>query len=392
MDSGPRQMSPRRVRLLGAALLAGVAIMVLVVSVLLRPDTTDDHTTRIPRPTAERPLPTEGSPEVFAVAFADRRNGFALRGWCQSRVNQCEQALLATTDGKHWTERPYPVSGRTDEHVRQLLALGPCRVATDVTDAARGTEYRLFSDDCGRDWRRVPLLSEGVASAIPAGAILQAECRIRGDDPDTCVADVVVTMPDTGRRTRLSTAPALDKPSPLPVPLADGGWWVLGFERGTDRPAVAVSHDDGRTWSVWPIPREVAADPRFLELTAWDGDAYVVLNGVLPGGGEGVLAIFHSADGGDTWRRTWSAREQSFPRGLAGSPIARPGDLLMIDRRSATVQWRSDNHGKRFSAVKFAPIQPRWTRAGYLGRSSDDSPWYLSADGLRWDKLAFPTR
>lgn len=395
----------RREKLIGLGLLLAVLVALPLISTQLRlpsdrADAPPIERTSTPPPTGSGIDPAHVA-EIISVDFADRHHGFALWSHCveEASATRCRQRLLTTSDGENWAVRSFPGSdfdgqGGVDDDV---AALGKCRVVLDRAHPEYHFEYhfRLFSDDCGRTWVRVPLKPAGSISQIPEGAKLASPCTGERDVVDDCDGGrLIVTMPDSGRRTWLATSPVLEDPSPESVPADDGAWWVSGRDPATGRRAVAVSRDQGRSWSVSRLPRWQARQVHQLSITMRGREAYAVAVGSLHDVRYGILAIFHSQDSGETWEQTWLATPDKSPRSIGGSPIAGPRGILIVVDESVPVHHRSIDGGRTFDAGSFnQPISwPRRTRGGYLA-TSDGSPrsWYRAVDGLRWQKMSFPS-
>lgn len=391
----------RREKLIGLGLLLAVLVALPLISTQLRLPSDRADLPAIERTSAPPPTSVDIDPanvaEIISVDFADRRHGFALWSHCieDAPATRCRQRFLTTSDGENWTVRNFPGSGfeGQDGGSGYVVALGKCRV---LLSGAHPEKYhtRLFSDDCGRNWVSVPLKPAGSISEIPEGATLASPCTGERDEVDDCDdGRLVVTVPDSGRRIWLDTSPALEDPSPESVPADDGAWWVSGRDSATGRRAVAVSRDQGRSWSVSRLPRWQARQVHQLPITMRGKDAYALAVGSLRDVRSGLLAIFHSEDGGETWEQTWQAAPGDSPRSIAGSPIAGPRGVLIILDESVPVHHRSLDGGRTFDAAIFTqPISsPRRMRGGYLA-TSDGSPrsWYRAVDGVRWRKINFP--
>lgn len=365
-------MDTGRPRWLGFALLAAVLAAVPLVSVLFRPD--DDPKSTIDRaPRTPVLQPAEKWP-IAAVDFSDADTGFALQRRCETH---CRTVLLAIGDrrgapGK--SELPPELDGAGPDI--RVIALGGCRVVVEQRSA-----QRWYSPDCGARWRTVDPRPTGQTAAIPVDGVLEI-----------ADGDLAVTLPESGERTRLRATPSLKE---LAEPYAAGrAWWVQGRDVGTGRPAVAVSRDDGRSWTTTVLPRPQGFDPDgLLYLTARGKDAYAVASGLRSDNGHGLLAVHHSDDYGRTWQQTWPA--ESRDARLEGQPIVTSYGLLLMGGDEANRRfWLSFDHGATFSSAGWdlPGGWPHWTRGGYVVAGAGEQPgWYRSLDGVTWHVITFAT-
>lgn len=378
----------RRKRLVGLALIAALLIAIPVVSVVLRPDSVDAPESDSRRPTA----PPNPAADVFAVDFVDERHAFALRtSSCDD--HGCRYQLLVTHDGERWRERRLPADAYQADRPPALSALGPCSVAIDPVGHDSGADVRLFSGDCGRSWRPVSRQVVGDVASIPPGAIIGSGCDGGPEAAADCDANIVVNMPRTGERRRLVNAPALTEAAVERVPFSDGSRWVSGIDPETRRWSVATSADDGRTWWLRALPRSKAdGEIERIHVAGQGENTYAIAKGG-PEHRDALVAIFHSADNGKTWRQTWRTGGKQEPARLAGAPLARPDDLLIIDSsgRHDAHSWRSFDHGRTFSPSHSAGLTgtATRTRAGYVLNSNLGTRWFRSPDGKRWEEMTF---
>lgn len=382
LDDDGDQPPPRR-NAKGFVLLGGLLVATAALSYALRPEDVREPPAELPGRTAPA--------DSFTVDFADPQHGFAVRHSCNGRLPGCWLSLLVTDDGGHnWgAEQPLPESvnspGRSSA---RLSALGGCALAIDAQADDPTKVFRIFSDDCGGHWRRVPLRVDGEVSSIPPGATLE-RCRIEVTI-DYCSTGVVVTLPDSGRRVRLNTVPALDPLLPEKTPLEDGTWWLSGREPKTGQWSIAESRDDGRHWQLRELPEQPTQRVEAVRVTGLRvGDLYATFEGHPR---YGLVAIYRSADSGGHWQQTWRADTREPPR-LPGTAMATTGGLLVTGEGSGSPQaWRSRDHGRTFTSPY--PTDPRGTatrtRGGYLVHWSDAGRWYRSANGTGWSPMAFP--
>lgn len=377
-----RQVSRRR-RLAGAAV---AALAVGVVVPMLRVE--DPAPVRVAEPPPSRlpGLPPAG--HVVGVDFADDRHGFALRVGCGGQG--CYTDLLSTADGQHWTARRVREPEWADtSRSGDLFVLGPHEVVVDwgAPDDPGGVR-RVHSVDDGRTWTEVSAVPRRTVQEIPKGARLELTCL--ASRPECHGASVSMVLPGTGESALLTTAPRLRYPAPGRARLVGGQWWLVGLHPSKSRWMVAVSEDDGRTWTVSALAAQ-RLDAEFENWTvvANGADLYASLVGPLDrrrdSGLYGVLSIYHSVDGGRSWRRTGGP--VSLGHVPVGSLVATAdGALLVNDGRRKTLLSRDDGHTFTEYERRFAG-HAHWAGGGYVTVPELDEPIEFSADGVHWHDL-----
>lgn len=156
---------------------------------------------------------------------------------------------------------------------------------------------------------------------------------------------------------------------------------------------VAASSDDGLRWSTAPLPGRDGPVIETLAPVVGPADAYAV--GTRTSGGRAaLLAIFHSADRGETWRQTGVfGNTDRLPREVEVS-IARRHDLVLFGPSADSGDhWRSTDHGRTLVPANLGqPLSaPRWTGGGYLAVVGHNpaARWFRSVDGIEWRELHF---
>lgn len=388
--------SQRRILGWRARLGAAAAILVVAVAVpLLR-------TELRPVPDGQAPAPVENveqlpvvaqRPEPFVtdIDFADRQHGFALRTYCYDVRTPCLIELLVTADGEHWRSRSLPQRKAEGNRtaIDRLWVLGPNEVVV-AESFATARPGRWYSADAGQTWQPVPGTVEGSVEAVPVGGALDVVCQEPSGSALFCTrTTLVVTMPGSGRLAALGTQPGLNLKTPHGVPFAaDGSHWVAGQDTGSGRWAVAVSRDSGRSWAVSELPEQPSRPVDRMEISVGPAGVYAAAIGELPGITNGLLAIFHSSDGGRGWRQTWQGFADREPNSSTGAAVA-TGDRRLIVNTESGPPYVSADDGETFapSPADLAVKQVRWTRVGYLATVNAQSVAYLSEDGRRWRKL-----
>lgn len=375
-----RVLGRARQRLARRRTLAAAAVAVLAVGVvvpLLRVTPPERETAAPSRLPTDDPEP---GTVLYDIGFADARHGHALRAKCGQF--DCALELVSTTDGEHWTAREVAKTGRSPGTGGRLFVLGGERVAVDWYPIDDPVQLRrVYSADSGQTWTRVPADIEGTVRSIPDGAWLEPACVAAYE---SCDSAVTVILPDTGRSARLVNAPRLARPTAGTVPPDGGRWWVAGRDLRTHLWALAVSADNGRTWTVtrvpWPgAPPDLgwAVADRGTELVA------IATGRVDPTGVLGLLAIFRSGDGGRTWTKT----RGPLPGSVAGTPVVAADGALLVNTQDGQA-LRSSDGGRTF-----VPVAPAyrgvafWSRSGYVAASGPDHPLQFSSDGIHWRDL-----
>ncbi|MEV6203113.1 sialidase family protein [Streptomyces sp. NPDC051771] len=324
-------------------------------------------------------------------------SGFALLAECVSDPAApangfCRQRIAVLDRGaERWELRasPLPELRGTAGVSARLRTLGPERALIEDgggEEPSRG----WFSGDGGRSWRSVDPRLAGRTPDIPEGAALTAECATDpGAPPERCDRErLVVISPRDGRRRELVAQPGLGAhPRPAETVEPDGSWWASGVVPGTGRPAVAVSRDAGRSWSVSPLPSPAGTPPWRTAVVVGPDAVYAAEVGEVPAGEpepDPLRALYRSEDGGRSWRRVWTTGPEGEPRSLAGLPVPGPaGRVELAGRRSGYV---SLDGGRTFGELEDGTAYVRRTGAGLL-REDTRCRYELTRDGVRWSEF-----
>ncbi|MFB7278835.1 exo-alpha-sialidase [Streptomyces hydrogenans] len=333
-------------------------------------------------------------------------SGFALLAECVGDTARpengfCRQRVAVLDRGAdHWELRgsPLPELRGTDGVSAVLSVLGPGRALIEDGLGER-TGRNWFTADGGRHWRPVDPRTAGRTPEIPKGALLTTECATDpGAPPERCARELLaVVSPSDGRRRTLVRQPLLGAhPQPMAVVEPDGSWWVSGTDPLTGGPAVAVSRDAGRGWTVSRLPspahgpgRDPADGPGRPTRIVVGPDAVYAAETGEQAGGEPVKnplrALHRSRDGGRTWQRTWTPGPEDEPRSLEGLPVPGPGGRVEI-----AAQWsghRSLDGGRTFRELDDGSAYVRRTPAGLL-RERSRCRYELTRDGVRWTEFS----
>jgi hypothetical protein len=374
-----RQRAVRRRMLATAAVAArvvGVAVPVL------RAGNPPGPAPRAAAPSSTPPpsLPMVSGTTVYGVTFADLGHGYAMRATC-GRYD-CTLDVLSTVDREHWTARQVPKADTPPGTMGALSVLGPDEFTVDLFPPNQpGAVRRVYSGDGGRTWERTPTEPGGEVTEIPPGAALGSHCV--GDRAGCRSTEVVVVLPGSGRSARLAGTPRLERAYAGQVPLASGQWWMSGLNPDTHRPQLAVSENDGRTWTVAAPPIAPAGVDAVWSVVASGRRLYASAGGNLSTGDYGILAIFRSDDGGRTWRRTG----RSLPHLVTGDLVAAVDGSLLVSTVNGTALV-SRNGGATFTPEKarFRGVAS-WTRYGYVTWTEPGIGIAFSSDGVHWHDL-----
>ncbi len=325
------------------------------------------------RPAAPPPAPRP----TTQLDFFDADHGYALIGRCEPT---CAFTLHATADGgRTWAPRTLPAArnGTGGYFTAALYVLGPDEVVIDRLGAsAAGWKDRVHSADGGRSWRVIDnWFAPGRVTSFSPDGVLTGACAPQFMGVEEC-GEVATIDPETGLTTPLTGQPRLSLPWGGASPTEGGTWWMTGRDRTTGRWTIAVSGDDGRSWTARPVA--VAGVP------AVNGWAVVEHDGIVyatAANATELLGVWRSTDRGHSWTRTWSADGDQWLPDPKGTPVAAgDGSLVLYD---GTTTYVSTDLGYTFERTgEDVPGRVWWTRGGYV--RVDDDEYALSPDGLRW--------
>jgi hypothetical protein len=246
---------------------------------------------------------------------------------------------------------------------------------TGVTLLGSGPGRPRASSTDGEHWTTADT-PPGPAAALTGAARLVA----LSDEP--CGAP-------TGGVAGTVLAPVLQQP-PLtvcwrsPVRAGDGSWWI-GGRTADGHPAVAVSRDDGASWTVTAFPGFPATASARAAMLGRDVYVTIVAPQQAAPTPERLLAVAVSTDGGASF---------AAPRPTAGQATI-GGDLVpLLDGRLLLVDgyghWLvSEDRGA--SWVRLEGLHPTMrlarTQGGYVAYQMTTIYTAFSPDGSGWQKL-----
>jgi photosystem II stability/assembly factor-like uncharacterized protein len=324
--------------------------------------------------------PAEPPPEQsFVVDFADADHGYALATHCPKNRQGCSFTMYVTTDGgRNWQPRklPAPPNPKTSYFAATMYVLDPDQIAIDRPGGSPMRPMsRVYSPDAGRSWQVIDRWAIERFEPVATGGLLTGACFAQPLAAVGCEG-LATIQPGSGKTVPIPTQPRLYLQCVGSEATADGRLWTVGRDRSTGAWSVAVSDDDGRTWTT----SELAV----VGVPAADGWSLVERNGVMyvtANDSRSLLGVWRSTDDGQSWTRTWSMSEKTSLPAIVGSPIAAgDGSLILSDAKltyvstdqGRTFRWTGDNPGGTVT----------WTRAGYLRANGDE--YALSKDGLTW--------
>ncbi|WP_217234989.1 exo-alpha-sialidase [Streptomyces sp. AC555_RSS877] len=339
---------------------------------------------------------------VAGIGFASDGSGFALLAECGR--TRCRQRVAVLDRGAQaWRLGRSPLPDVTGDLgiTAGLVVLGPGRaLLTDGTwPAPDGT---WFTGDAGRNWRRGSSEPSGSTPVVPEGGVLVEDClRVDREDNGCERSRLAAVLPDTGEYKALATQPPLEgavRPAGEAVPEAQSGLvgapaeellFASGSDPGSDRPALAVSEDRGRSWRLSPLPgaAEHGWGARVVG-AARPATLYAVQPGIPPDEDDvknGLLALYRSTDGAHTWERVWKHHKGVEPRSSLGIPIAAADGSLTVHGEAGV--WRSVDGGRSFTGSGSRGLAGSVTRTplGYLWNDSFGAGSFrISADGVHW--------
>ncbi|MDW5326417.1 hypothetical protein [Plantactinospora sp. KLBMP9567] len=377
----------RRRHAAGAAGGAALLSLAVVATVALQPWTTDG-TDPVPPPVADAPpggpvytgagitingLSTAAVAHVPGtisdVEFVDPDHGYLLAR-CGA-AEPCPANLARTSDGgASWEHTDLPASS-AGQHDLELAAFPGGRLL--VSHPGGG----YASTDEGRSWQEVG--SGDGTGQVPAvrGDLLRA-----GPGGGRCDLDVEVWRPELARAGAPATAPDLDVCWVAPAAGADGAWWVGGFRNG--QPAVAITRDRGARWRTVELPG-TGVSAGTVEVASLGSQAYATVLGA----DRRLLALHHSADGGQTFNPSRSGSSE-LPTGLSGALVPLLDGRLLVTGTDRQLYLSADDGVTFQRAGGSLPPLARLERtvAGYVAYDLFGSGWAAySADGATWRKL-----
>lgn len=331
-----------------------------------------------------------------AISFSDGEHGLLLLQGCGASI--CKSWVEITADGgKHWQIRPTLVTEPAIDSTYGpgVLVKNPNRSGIDaafLTSASDGWAYGpgLFvTRDGGRQFRRVRVSAGVLGVAASAGKVwvLEQRCFIVKQKHATvtaCAGSVLLTGPADGTSLRpidqqppgFPLAPGYYQGTQFPLEIlhAKSNLIVLAGAFGLD-----VTTDGGRTWRQVRYPcRPPYANSDWPGYAAVDpsGSLWLVCAGA-PGAGFQRKQLWRSYDAG----RSWLGPYQLSPDGYADT----------LDAVSSTTAWA---YGARAPVFHSTDGGRTW-KAMLVGRFNNATGGPRGLDAIGPDDawiVAFPTK
>lgn len=375
----------------------GAVAAVLVVSTavpLLRDQMVPDPPKPAVPPAESSPFPKK--PFITDMDFADDDHGYAIRMTCENgNPARCEGKLLATGDGTHWDNRRLPRPESAPSWANGTLrTLGPDELTVEWPASASPEDtdvYRVLSVDGGRTWKQVtvPNLVTATVGEIPDGGKLIPSCaRLAGGGTQCAERGVAVLLPGSGESALLANRPRLTAMAAGNVPMANGQWWTVGRDPKTDEWGLAISDDDGRTWTTTALNFSDSVDQYGWSVGSSGSTLYATAIGSRSNTSNGLVAIFRSTDGGLTWERTWKPVGEQSPRRVFDSTVVGQDGTLTINATDGKAYVSKDG-GRTFTETERRyGDYAFWIGTGYLGVAVESGRAVdMSEDGVHWRKV-----
>ena len=377
-----RRRYRRRMWVRAGAATAVVLVTTVGVAAVMRPERAGEPD-RVPgsaSASASRSIdwaPASLGGTIVNVRLVDDATLYAQVSPCAD--DNCPQRLLASTDGgRTWQER-------YRGPLAEMVARGPQTLSASIWNPSTGTPDESVSTDGGKTWSPVVHSTDPVAE-VPDGGWLSG-----GLGAGLAAGDGTTFQP-------LKNQPGLQLRHLAQV-ARTAGLWVAGTTAdGT--PAIAVSHDRGRTWTVRTFAdfphRGYLSYPR--PVVSADGRTAYVTMQVSDSDAPNRPSVYRTGDGGATWTRvdtngTLPAARPTLTPGY----IAADGTHIVSLPVDGTVQvWASRDNGTSYTRYPDRPGLPAdlpvsdgmlaLDGKGYV--TGDGQGIYRSPCGLSWTRIA----
>ncbi len=335
---------------------------------------------------------------VDAAAGSDADHLYAIVLDCTAAATtppewlDCRRDLVRSGDaGKTWQVRSRDIGAFDSIRLTAVTADIVVARAEKLVSAGRLAESGIHvSVDGGQTWKLV----EHQATTTPAVAadgwvepVYQLEHGV-----------LSATDPRLARSAPLAGAPPL-KYAGTSLRTATGSLWIDGADPASDRPAVAVSNDAGRSWATHvftdiPAPVNSTYSTGIATLDGRIGYAVSMTGYGLDGGGR--VWVHRTSDGGQTWQRVDPEGTAPWSYGGGRSYVTPGGAHVIADlgRDNRQAFWISRDGGARYARVTLDGLpedrvgggMPRPLPGGGYLANTDDAV-YVSTDGLQWRRV-----
>ncbi|GAA3212570.1 sialidase family protein [Dactylosporangium siamense] len=198
--------------------------------------------------------------------------------------------------------------------------------------------------------------------------------------------------------TQLAAQPANLTPIAVNPTPPGTGLWVSGFVQQGRYTGVAVSRDNGRTWSTHVFGKDEADYPTGVNnqqvgIVTLDGTTVYAVVTAVQNDGKNRLLVYRSADGGLTWQRGDRGHEPPWLQHGERAFVTADGTLVVQTVIENPAEWYAGTSG---AFTKPAPTtglehidqmgQPVQLAAPGVYTAFDRTAVYTSPDGLHWTR------
>ncbi|WP_077487853.1 hypothetical protein [Sinomonas mesophila] len=283
-------------------------------------------------------------------------------------------ALSACDGGAGPTVATIDAAGITTERSQQALSYANVSSPVGRGDSvavlrwvapASGTGHKTISHsrDAGAIWTDATIDGQAVTDDDLERLAVSPKGWLALGRPSTGPRDrlVVRTSPDAAAFTRQGDGVAVPDGAEYFVAGTAVGWTIV-FQQG-EEPWQAATSADGAAWTVAPLtpdglsPEDYAAvgiDGTFSDLVASDAELLLVGQGTIDTFGQKTTGglVYHSGDGGLTWRRNRYRSETSIGPGNSA-----PQAAAWTPQGPATLGWGWKTYGRTYPEAVFrAPL------------------------------------
>jgi hypothetical protein len=402
----------RQTRLSVTAAAAAVVVVAGTYAVAHpRPQTASDAEA-VRGPIDSTAIPVTKSMKLLALYPLDTQTTYAVASTANGGY-----AILRTTDsGREWTAWALPQQVQAQTNPETLTgdvhaageSLDRFKDPTFLTDLSF-TVGGYLTRDGAQSWRQLTTKTpahrgEPRVAVGPDVAAVPAGWRLGTADFGGNAVRLAAVDPATGTWHQLATQPAGISAH---VVSPDGTIWTTTFvgklsyqSQDATTTGVAVSHDRGRTWRTYTLPRgEGSVGEPLVGLDGEHAFADVMVASTPPNGGLRHAYTLVTADGGKTW--TKRTNDRSLP---SGGMVLPDGSVLGYNS-AETACWYPNavankliitkDRGKTCTLVGGTDNPGLFTRTVsgvYVLSNQNMNPtgYRISTDGIHWQAAPMP--
>jgi hypothetical protein len=355
-------------------------------------DPTEPAPAPTPTPTRSQSRPDPVA-KIQALAGIDLDHLYAAVDVCSGSTCSLQISLVPLNAAN---QRPPVVVGQLRDTA--TAALGGVRLTP------LGPRSLLLSGEAGGGQRRytrvsVPRTVTEFAGGASQPAAPQGGVRALGQ------GDRAVQLTENGEvygaratddeLTRVAAQPGLVAPAVATGVTPANGWWVTGSDPDTDELAVAVSRDQGHTWTARAlgVASAVHGVPAVATFDGRTGYVFVGVDSPSAAPDDGAVVGWRTADGGLTWQRIATRVPASPEVGVSGKPrlsavVRRDGSILLWSGEGDTPAYlESTDDGQTFHRTSGLPGRIVALSDGFAAVSL---PPAVSRDGRSWTPVLSP--